>query len=146
MAGAVAERSIAQQIEAARPSERAWAPYLGLMALATAGYVLAGLWGPAWLNSGLVFNLIGGLSVAGLIAGAKINSPRRRLPWYLLAIGQSMFVASDVLAYNYERLFGERPDLPVGRRLLPSRLLPLPRRRDAAPDPRTRKRTATAAR
>jgi diguanylate cyclase (GGDEF)-like protein/PAS domain S-box-containing protein len=112
MASACAEQSAVEATETAPSSERAWAAYLGLMGLATAGYVLAGLWGPAWLNSGLVFNLIGGLSVAGLIAGAKINSPRRRLPWYLLAIGQSMFVASDVLAYNYERLFGTALTFP----------------------------------
>ena len=112
MAGVCAEPSARELTEPARSADRAWAPYLALMALATAGYVLAGLWGPAWLNSGLVFNLIGGLSVAGLIAGAKINSPRRRLPWYLLAIGQAMFVASDVLAYNYERLFGSALTFP----------------------------------
>ncbi len=83
-----------------------WAPYLAVMALATAGYVLAGLWGPDWLHSGLVFNLIGGLSVVGLIVGANLYAPRRRLPWFLLAIGLAMFVTSGVLASNYERLFG----------------------------------------
>ncbi len=82
------------------------------MALATAGYVVAGLTGPSWLHSGLVFNLIGGLSVAGLIAGANLHAPRRRLPWYLLAIGQALFVTSDVLAYNYQRLFGEALTFP----------------------------------
>src|SRR4051794_32968988 len=87
-------------------SDRAWAPYLGVMALGVAGYVLAGLWGPSWLHSGLVFNLIGGLSVVGLIVGANLYAPRRRLSWFLLAIGQAMFVTSGVLACNYERLFG----------------------------------------
>ena len=123
--------------EPRRAPQSIWAPYLGLMALATAGYVVAGLTGPSWLHSGLVFNLIGGLSVAGLIAGANLHAPRRRLPWYLLAIGQALFVTSDVLAYNYERLFGEALHVPVDRRLLPPRVLPLPRRRPAAADPRT---------
>ncbi|HXB14252.1 MAG TPA: EAL domain-containing protein [Solirubrobacteraceae bacterium] len=82
-----------------------WAPYLALMALGTAGYALLG-------HSGLLFNLLGGLSVAALIAGAKLNAPRRRLPWYLLAIGQALFVTSDVLAYNYERLFGTALTFP----------------------------------
>ena len=48
-------------------------------------------------------------------------------------------MTSDVLAYNYERLFGSAAAVPVGRRLLPPRLLPVPGRRDAAADPRTRR-------
>jgi hypothetical protein len=89
-----------------------WVLYLGLMAVLTGGYLLAGVWGPGWLHSGLVFNLLGGASVAGLILGAWANAPKRRLPWYLLAIGQTLFVASDVLAYNYERLFGKALGFP----------------------------------
>jgi len=80
--------------------------YLLAVGLLTSGYALAHLLGPAWLKSGLVFNLIGGASVAALILGARSNSRRSRLPLYLLAIGQGLFVASDVLADNYERLFG----------------------------------------
>jgi diguanylate cyclase (GGDEF)-like protein/PAS domain S-box-containing protein len=83
-----------------------WIAYLALMALPTGGYVLTGIFGGGWLHSGLVFNLLGGGSVVGLIVGAKANSPKRRLPWYLLALGQAMFVTSDVLSYNYQRLFG----------------------------------------
>jgi diguanylate cyclase (GGDEF)-like protein len=79
--------------------------YLAGGALLTGAYALANIFGPAWLASGLVFNLIGGSSVAALIVGARRNSDRR-LPWYSLAIGQALFVTSDVLAYNYERLFG----------------------------------------
>jgi diguanylate cyclase (GGDEF)-like protein/PAS domain S-box-containing protein len=97
---------------AADPRARAWLGYLGLTALLTSGYILAGLLGLGGLHSGLVFNLLGGLSIAGLILGARINEPRRRLPWYLLALGQAMFVTSDVLAYNYTRLFGEALHFP----------------------------------
>ncbi len=89
-----------------------WPCYLALSGLLAAGYVVAGLWGPGWLHSGLVFNLLGGVSVAGLIVGARVNAPNARLPWYLLAIGQTMFVTSDVLAYNYERLFGSALTFP----------------------------------
>jgi diguanylate cyclase (GGDEF)-like protein/PAS domain S-box-containing protein len=80
----------------------AWWSYLAVMALLTAGYVL----GPAWLNSGLVFDLIGGSTIGALILGARRNSTGNRLPWYLFAAGQALFVVSDVLAHNYERLFG----------------------------------------
>jgi diguanylate cyclase (GGDEF)-like protein/PAS domain S-box-containing protein len=112
MAVAQAEERAPDLSERHARHDRVWVPYLALMALGTAGYVLAGLSGPEWLHSGLLFNLLGGLSVAGLIAGAKIHAPRRKLPWYLLAIGQAMFVTSDVLAYNYERLFGDPLTFP----------------------------------
>ena len=112
MANATAEGLRLRRSEPERGPETIWVPYLALMSLATAAYVVAGLWGPSSLHSGLVFNLIGGLSVVGLIAGAKLHAPRRRLPWHLLAIGQAMFVTSDVLAYNYQRLFGEPLTFP----------------------------------
>ena len=91
---------------------RAWWIYLVAAAILTAGYALAHLSGPGWMKSGLVFNLIGGSSVAALILGARRNSGRSRLPLYLLAVGQVLFVTSDVLAYNYERLFGSAMPFP----------------------------------
>ncbi len=96
--------------EQGRAASHAWWIYLLLASLLTGCYALAHVLGPAWLRSGLVFNLIGGASVAALILGARRNSGHSRLagraPWYLLAAGQALFVTSDVLAYNYERLFG----------------------------------------
>jgi hypothetical protein len=89
-----------------RSALHAWWMYLLAIALLTCGYALAHFSGPGWMKGGLVFNLIGGSSVAALIVGARRNSGRSRLPWYLLAVGQGLFVTSDVLAYNYERLFG----------------------------------------
>ena len=86
--------------------------YLTAIALLTGGYAIAHFSGPGWLKSGLVFNLIGGSSVAALILGARRNSRRSRLPLYLLAVGQGLFVTSDVLAYNYERLFGAAMPFP----------------------------------
>ena len=112
MPGAPSENDTATLSQPETAPQGVWAPYLALMALATTAYVLASAWGPAWLHSGLVFNLIGGLSVVGLIVGANLYAPRRRLPWFLLAIGQAMFVASGVLAYNYERLFGSTLPFP----------------------------------
>jgi diguanylate cyclase (GGDEF)-like protein/PAS domain S-box-containing protein len=90
----------------------AWPVYLAGLGTIVCVYVLARLAGGSWLSSGLVFNLIGGSSVVALIVGAKENSPRARLPWYLLAIGQAMFVTSDVLESNYERLFGSAISFP----------------------------------
>jgi diguanylate cyclase (GGDEF)-like protein/PAS domain S-box-containing protein len=92
---------------AARLPAGTWALYLAAMTLLTAGYVVAHFTGPHWLNAGPVYNLIGGASVVALVIGAREDSPRHRLPWYLLAVGQALFLTSDILAYNYERLFGD---------------------------------------
>ena len=88
--------------------QNAWLVYLATMAVLTAGYVLAHFSSaPGWLGSGLVFDLIGGAAVGALVIGAWRNPPgAARLPWYLLAAGQLLFVTSDVIAHNYERLFG----------------------------------------
>ena len=42
----------------------------------------------------------------------RMNHPRQRLPWYLVATGQALFVAGDVITYNYERFFGNAPPFP----------------------------------
>jgi diguanylate cyclase (GGDEF)-like protein/PAS domain S-box-containing protein len=92
--------------------DHAWVIYLAAMAVLTGGYALGQFSGPAWLRSGLVFNLIGGASIGALILGARRNSGRSRRPWYLFAAGQGLFVTSDVLASNYERLFGQAMTFP----------------------------------
>jgi diguanylate cyclase (GGDEF)-like protein/PAS domain S-box-containing protein len=82
------------------------------MAVLTAAYVCGHFLGPHWLNSGPVYNLIGGSTVVALFAGARMNSEARRLPWYLFAVGQALFVIGDALAYNYERIFGAALPFP----------------------------------
>jgi diguanylate cyclase (GGDEF)-like protein/PAS domain S-box-containing protein len=94
--------------EQGRLARHAWWVYLAAMALLTGAYVF----GPSWLNSGLVFDLIGGSTVGALILGARRNSGGTRLPWYLFAVGQALFVTSDVLAHNYERLFASPLPFP----------------------------------
>jgi diguanylate cyclase (GGDEF)-like protein/PAS domain S-box-containing protein len=84
----------------------AWSAYLVAVTSLTTAYVTAHFVGPHWLNSGPVFNLIGGSVVVALVVGARRNSRDRRLPWYLLALAQTFFVTGDVLAYNYTRFFG----------------------------------------
>ena len=95
-------------------AQKAWLIYLGAMALLTSGYALAHISSaPSWLGSGLVFDLVGGAAVCALILGARQNPPgAARLPWYLLAAGQVLFVTSDVIAHNYERLFGSSLPFP----------------------------------
>ena len=95
-----------------RLAERAWWLYLLAMALLTGGYVVAHATGPEWLNSGPVYNLIGGSAVVALVIGARHNAPRHRLPWYLLAVGQGLFLISNIISYNYEKLFGSALHVP----------------------------------
>jgi diguanylate cyclase (GGDEF)-like protein/PAS domain S-box-containing protein len=101
------------------PRERAprahphlWWLYLTALTTLTGAYLTAHFTGPHWLNSGPVYNVIGGSAVLALILGAKINSAARRLPWYLFAVGQALFVIGDALAYNYERIFGSALPFP----------------------------------
>ena len=76
------------------------------------GYGLAHAIGPAWLRSGLVFNLIGGSAIVALVIGARRNADSSRVPWYLFAVGVALFVTSGVLSWNYERLFGTAQPFP----------------------------------
>ena len=79
----------------------AWWLYLALIAPLTAAY-LAGI-----LNDGPTYNAIGFSGVVAMFVGIRVNRPSARWAWYVLAIGQILFVGGDVLAYNYQALFGE---------------------------------------
>jgi diguanylate cyclase (GGDEF)-like protein/PAS domain S-box-containing protein len=95
-----------------RLRRQAWWLYLAGMAVLTAAYVYGHFLGPHWLNSGPVYNIIGGSTVVALFASARMSSEARRLPWYLFAVGQALFVIGDALAYNYERIFGAALPFP----------------------------------
>jgi len=106
MSTATAEPPAGEDSAAAGVGPLVWGCWLLVVGLAASVYAFGALTGTASLHGSLVFNLLGSAVVVALIAGARRNSPKRRLPWYLLAIGQAMFVTSDVLASNYESLFG----------------------------------------
>ena len=89
-----------------RLSRHIWWLYLLVMAAVATAY----LTGP--LTYGPVFNVIGFSAVIAIVAGIRANRPASRLPWYLIALGQLMFVVGDVLAYNYEALFGKPLPFP----------------------------------
>jgi signal transduction histidine kinase/ActR/RegA family two-component response regulator len=84
-----------------RFSRQAWWLYLALIAPLTIAY-LSGL-----LNTGPTYNVIGFSGVVAMIVGIRMNRPTAVWAWYVLAIGQVLFVAGDVFAYNYQALFGE---------------------------------------
>ncbi|MDX6572604.1 MAG: two-component system, NtrC family, sensor kinase, partial [Gaiellales bacterium] len=84
-------------------------PWL-LYAAAAGAVAVAYIAGP--LNEGPVMNLIGASAVVATIVGARRNSPEHRLPWYLFAFAQALFVTGDVLSYNYTRFFGGQLPFP----------------------------------
>jgi hypothetical protein len=75
-----------------RFSHHAWWLYLALMAPVSVAYLA----GP--LNTGPVFNVIGFSGCAAIVVGVRIHRPAARRAWYLLALGQFLFVAGDVIA------------------------------------------------
>jgi len=87
---------------------RSWIAYPAI----TGCIGLAYLFGPDVINVGPVFNALGASAALAIIWGARRNLERGRLPWYLFAAGQLLFVTGDVLAYNYDRLFGREVTFP----------------------------------
>ncbi|MDP9331326.1 MAG: EAL domain-containing protein [Actinomycetota bacterium] len=51
----------------------------------------------------VLFNLIGLSSPLLILVAVHVHKPERRLPWILFAVGQMLFIAGDVIAYNYEK-------------------------------------------
>ena len=88
--------------------DHAWWIYLALVVPLALLYLL----GPDAVNVGPVFNLIGASAFIAILVGARTHRPHRPVAWYLLACGQALFVAGDVVAYNYTRFFGEELPFP----------------------------------
>ena len=42
-----------------------------------------------------------------------VHKPEAKLPWLLFALGQFLFITGDVLAYNYEKIFGSELPFPA---------------------------------
>src|SRR5438270_13028865 len=86
----------------------AWWVYLALAVLGAAAYMLA----PVIHGNGFFFNALGLSSVVAILIGVAWHRPAGRLPWILLALGQALFVAGDVIAYNYQRIFHHEQPFP----------------------------------
>ena len=78
---------------------RAWVVYVGLASAATAVYFGLG-------QNSFLFNAIGLSSPIAIVIAASLHKPSSRLPWYLFAAGQALFVTGDVFSYNYEAILG----------------------------------------
>src|SRR5437868_5623248 len=80
---------------------RAW----WLYALTGLGVTLLYAFGPSAFGAAPVLNGIGASSVVAIVVGVHAWKPQKRAAWYLMALGQALFVAGDVITYNYQRLF-----------------------------------------
>ncbi len=90
---------------------RAWLLYLAAGVLA----LLAFLFVPG-MRQGWVFNLIALSSPIMILVAVRLWRPPVRWPWYLFALGQTLFVVGDVITYNYSTFFdgAELPFPSVG--------------------------------
>jgi signal transduction histidine kinase len=88
--------------------KRGWWLFLVVMAPLVGFY----LFGPTWFNAGPVFNGIGLSAVVAIVVGVRVHRPRASAAWYLIALGQALFVTADVLGYNYTRFFGRPLPFP----------------------------------
>jgi diguanylate cyclase (GGDEF)-like protein/PAS domain S-box-containing protein len=86
-----------------RVRQRAWLWYVAGGVVVTALFLFV----PGWQEVGPLFNAIAISSPIAILIAVRIWRPDARWPWYLFALGQALFVAGDVITYNYERFFGE---------------------------------------
>ncbi len=54
---------------------------------------------------GVLLNVIALSSPIVILIALRVNHVEYKLPWILIALGQVLFVAGDVITYNYDRLF-----------------------------------------
>jgi diguanylate cyclase (GGDEF)-like protein/PAS domain S-box-containing protein len=85
--------------------QRAWLGYLATAVAALLVYEFVPHAKQPWL-----FNLIALSSPIVIMAATRMWNPAAKAPWYLFAFGQALFVAGDVISYNYEKIF--HTDLP----------------------------------
>jgi diguanylate cyclase (GGDEF)-like protein/PAS domain S-box-containing protein len=86
---------------------RAWLLYL----LAGTVVMLAWEYVPH-LKVGWLFNAIALSSPVAIVLAVRMWKPQHRAPWYLFALGQTFFVAGDIITYNYQRFFGAELPFP----------------------------------
>ena len=60
------------------------------------------------LTQSYLYDVIGASAVVAAFFGIWRHRPERALPWLLLAWGQALFVAGDLM-WNYYELVGEDP-------------------------------------
>ena len=88
-----------------RPRIALWWAYLGIGAFSLLTFNLLPTGGQA---QSLLYDVMGASAVVVALVGVRLNKPDRRLPWILMAVGQGLFVAGDLL-WNWYDLIGVDP-------------------------------------
>ncbi len=98
--------TIADTTRRGRP--QLWQLYLAAGAILCALYA----WVPPFAGSGPVMNLIGLSPVVAIVVGVRRHRPASPGPWYLFAVGFTLFWFGDLYTYSYPRLFGGEVPFP----------------------------------
>ena len=85
---------------------RLWIGYVAAALSVVGAYYATG-------QTAVIFHLIGLSAAVAILVGVRVHRPSHRLPWLLFALGQLLFVAGDVLSYNYEKFFGTELPYPA---------------------------------
>jgi diguanylate cyclase (GGDEF)-like protein/PAS domain S-box-containing protein len=83
---------------------RAWLLYPALAVVASFVYFSSG-------HVSYIFNVIGLSSPVLILVAVFVRKPAKKLPWVMFAIGQFLFIAGDVVSYNYEKFAQVWPSL-----------------------------------
>lgn len=86
---------------------RSWLIYLVLGTLLLAGFLFV-----PGMRVGPLFNVIALSGAIVILVALRLHRPEQRLAWFLVAVGQTLFVAGDIITYNYSRFFGSAPPFP----------------------------------
>ncbi len=106
--------------DTAHVRNRAWIVYPVAAVVATAVYYVLG-------NNSYLFNVVGLTSPVLILVAVRLHKPERRAPWFLIAAGQFLFIAGDVVSYNYERFSLVLPQLfPLDFAFNPAGDVPFP--------------------
>ena len=81
------------------------------LSMAAEAALLAYLFVPGF-RQGWFFNLIAVSSPIAIVCAVRMWKPEAKAPWYLFALGQALFVAGDVITYNYDKFFGSALPFP----------------------------------
>jgi diguanylate cyclase (GGDEF)-like protein/PAS domain S-box-containing protein len=104
----------------AQVRNRAWIAYPVVAVVATVVYYVLG-------HNSYLFNVIGLTSPVLILVAVRLHKPERRAPWFLIAAGQFLFIAGDVVSYNYEQFSLALPQLfPLDFAFNPAGDVPFP--------------------
>ncbi len=83
-----------------------WLRYVAIGIAATLVYLLIPPGAPVWVQVSrvLMYGVVSASAAAALLIGVRLHRPENRLPWYLLAIGQLVYLAADLTFYTLHDL------------------------------------------